>query len=65
MRTNIDIDDKLMNEALKLSRLKTKKEAVEEGLRLLTQRKKQEHVKELRGELQWKGDLEDMRDDKK
>lgn len=65
MRTNVVIDDDLMEEALKVSRLKTKKDAVEEGLKLLVQRKKQENIKDLRGKLQWKGDLEDMRTDDK
>lgn len=65
MRTNIVIDDELMDEALRVSRLKTKKDAVEEGLKLLVQRKKQEHIKELRGALHWKGDLEKMRSDEK
>jgi len=63
MRTNIVIDDELMDEALKVSRLKTKKDAVEEGLRLLVQRKKQENIKKLRGKLQWQGDLEQLRTD--
>ena len=65
MRTNVVIDDDLMDEALKASRLKTKKDAVEEGLKLLVQRKKQEKIKELRGKLHWKGNLEDMRSDEK
>jgi len=65
MRTNIVIDDDLMDEALKVSRLKTKKDAVEEGLKLLVQRKKQENIKDLRGKLHWKGKLEDMRSDEK
>ena len=65
MRTNIVIDDELMDEALRVSRLKTKKDAVEEGLKLLVQRKKQAHIKELRGKLHWKGDLEEMRSDEK
>lgn len=65
MRTNVVIDDDLMDEALKVSRLKTKKDAVEEGLKLLVQRKKQESIKDLRGKLNWKGDLEDMRTDEK
>ncbi len=65
MRTNIVIDDELMDEALKLSRFKTKKDAVEEGLKLLVQRKKQESIKDLRGKLNWKGDLEKMRADEK
>lgn len=65
MRTNIVINDDLMDEALKVSHLKTKKDAVEEGLKLLVQRKKQENIKNLRGKLHWKGDLEDMRMDQK
>ncbi|MDR9418211.1 type II toxin-antitoxin system VapB family antitoxin [Gracilimonas sp.] len=65
MRTNIVIDDDLMDEALKVSRLKTKKDAVEEGLKLLVQRKKQENIKDLRGKLHWEGDLEGMRSDGK
>lgn len=65
MRTNVVIDDDLMAEALKVSGLKTKKDAVTEGLKLLVQRKKQENIKELRGKLHWKGDLEDMRTDQK
>lgn len=65
MRTNVVIDDDLMGEALEVSHLKTKKDAVEEGLNLLVQRKKQEHIKELRGKLHWQGDLEKMRTDKK
>lgn len=63
MRTNIVIDDDLMDEALKVSGLKTKKDAVNEGLKLLVQRKKQEQIKDLRGKLHWKGDLEVMRSD--
>ena len=65
MRTNIVIDDALMEEALKVSRLKTKKDAVEEGLRLLIQQKKQENIKNLRGKLHWQGDLEELRTDEK
>lgn len=65
MRTNVVIDDDLMNEAMKVSQLKTKKDAVEEGLKLLVQRKKQEHIKDLRGKLLWKGDLEDIRTNEK
>jgi len=65
MRTNIVIDDELMDEALKVSQFKTKKDAVEEGLRLLVQRKKQENVKNLRGKLRWSGDLEQLRTDHK
>lgn len=61
MRTNIEIDDKLMADVLKATGLKTKKEAVELGLKTLIRLKKQEGIKRFRGELEWSGDLEDMR----
>ncbi len=61
MRTNIVIDDSLMSEALKRTGLKTKKEAVEQGLRLLVKRNKQQDLRKLRGKLNWEGDLNEMR----
>mgnify|MGYP001546033884 CR=1 len=61
MRTNIVIDDSLMEDALKVSGAHTKKEVVELGLKLLINMKKQEAVKQLKGKLKWEGDLEDMR----
>jgi len=64
VRTNIIIDDNLMAEAMKLSRLKTKKAVVESGLRLLIQIKKQVQIKSLRGKLEWDGDLDKMRLDR-
>ncbi len=64
MRTNIVINDDLIDEALKLTKLKTKKAVVEEGLKLLVQLKKQEKIKSLRGKLKWEGNLEEMRLDK-
>ncbi|WP_036481450.1 type II toxin-antitoxin system VapB family antitoxin [Myxosarcina sp. GI1] len=63
MRTNIVIDDKLMKEALALTGLKTKKEAVELGLKTLIQIRKQEKLKQYKGKLKWEGDLEHMRID--
>lgn len=63
MRTNIVIDDELMKEALALTGLKTKKEAVELGLKTLIQLRKQEKLKDYQGKLQWSGDLEQMRTD--
>ncbi len=63
MRTNIVIDDDLMDEAKKLSGLKTKRAVVERGLYLLIQLKKQEHIKRLRGKQKWVGDLDRMRRD--
>lgn len=63
MRTNIEIDDKLMADALKATGLKTKKEAVDLGLKTLVKLKKQEGIKRFRGKLEWSGDLDDMRRD--
>lgn len=61
MRTNIEIDDKLMNDVMKATGLKTKKDAVELGLKTLIRLNKQENIKKLRGKLQWTGNLDDMR----
>jgi Arc/MetJ family transcription regulator len=63
MRTNVVIDDKLMQSAIKASGLKTKKETIEEGLKLLVQLRSQSAVKHLRGKLRWQGDLSEMRTD--
>jgi len=61
MRTNIVIDDKLMAEALEATGLSTKKDAVEEGLKLLIQKNKQQQIRKLRGKLKWEGDIDEMR----
>lgn len=61
MRTNIEIDDELINEAMKTSGLKTKKATVEAGLRLMISLKNQEKIKLLKGKLHWEGNLEKMR----
>jgi Arc/MetJ family transcription regulator len=63
MRTNIVIDDKLMDEALKVSGYKTKKETVEEGLRLLIAQRHQARIRKYRGKLNWEGNLDEMRTD--
>jgi Arc/MetJ family transcription regulator len=64
MRTNIVIDDRLMREALRATGLKTKRDAVEEGLRTLVRLQKQEEIRQFRGKLPWRGDLDAMRSDK-
>ena len=63
MRTNIIIDDKLMEEASHTTGAKTKREVVELGLRLLVRLKKQASIRELRGKLDWQGDLDSTRRD--
>lgn len=62
MRTNIEIDDELMAEAMKASGVATKKAAVEQGLQLLVRLKAQEGIKKLRGKVRWEGDLAASRD---
>ena len=63
MRTNIVIDDKLMRDTLRAMGLKTKREAVEMGLRTLLRLRKQEEIRRLHGKLNWQGNLEAMRTD--
>ena len=57
MRTNIDIDDRLMRQAMRSSRARTKRAAVEAGLRLLVQTRAQATIRRLRGRIRWDGDL--------
>ncbi len=64
MRTNIEIEDKLMNDALRATGLKTKREAVELGLRTLLQLHRQQTIRRFRGKLQWQGDLDALRTDR-
>ena len=57
MRTNIVIDDALMRDAMKATGAKTKKEAVELGLRTLVRLKRQAAIRNFRGKLAWDGNL--------
>jgi Arc/MetJ family transcription regulator len=61
MRTNIVIDEKLLDDALKATGLKTKKEVVELGLKTLVRLDRQKQIKKLKGKLKWDGDLEATR----
>jgi Arc/MetJ family transcription regulator len=63
VRTNIVIDDKLMRDTLRATGLKTKREAVEEGLRTLLRLRRQAGIRRLRGKLDWQGDLSAKRSD--
>lgn len=63
MRTNIVIDDKLMRDTLRATGLRTKREAVEQGLRTLLRLSRQARIRRLRGKLHWQGDLDAMRSD--
>ena len=62
MRTNIEIDDELMQRARELTSLPTKRAIVEEALRLLIKQYEQAQVRQLRGKLRWEGNLDEMRE---
>jgi len=57
MRTNIDIDDRLMRQAMRSSGGQTKRAVVEEALRLLVQTRGQNSIRRLRGKVSWEGDI--------
>jgi Arc/MetJ family transcription regulator len=62
MRTNIVIDERLMSEVLAETGIKTKREAVEQSLKMLLRLTRQARIREFRGKLKWEGDLETSRD---
>ena len=61
MRTNIVLDDKLIERAQKLTGIKTKREVVQEALRMLILLNEQAGIRNLRGKLKWEGDLNEQR----
>ncbi|MCY4081347.1 MAG: type II toxin-antitoxin system VapB family antitoxin [Caldilineaceae bacterium] len=61
MRTNIELNEKLMEDAMSCSGANSERELIESALRLLVRLKSQEKVRSLRGQLQWEGDLDTMR----
>jgi Arc/MetJ family transcription regulator len=62
MRTNIEIDDELLQKALRVSGLKTKRAVVEAGLRMLVRLKRQEDILSLVGKVHWEGNLDESRE---
>ncbi len=64
MRTNIVLDERLLSAAMKAGGFKTKKEAVEAGLRLLARKAAYEDIRRLRGQIKWEGDLAEWRADR-
>jgi Arc/MetJ family transcription regulator len=64
MRTNIDIDDRLMRQAMRSSGARTKRAVVEEALQLLIQTRGQRNIRRLRGKVNWDGDLNASRLDR-
>jgi Arc/MetJ family transcription regulator len=63
MRTNIEIDDKLIAKAMRGSKLKTKRAVVDEALQMLVRVQSQSGIRKLRGKIHWEGDLDKMRTD--
>jgi Arc/MetJ family transcription regulator len=61
MRTNIVLDDELVERAQKLTGIKTKREVVHEALRTLVLLREQGEIRSLRGKLKWEGDLDEQR----
>ena len=61
MRTNIILDDKLIERAQKLTGIKTKREVVQEALRTLILLREQAEIRSLRGQLKWEGSLDEQR----
>lgn len=60
-RTNIELDDKILKEAIRLTHLKTKKEAVNYALEELVKRLRRKKILELEGRVKWEGNLNEMR----
>jgi Arc/MetJ family transcription regulator len=61
MRTNIELDDALVNQAIKLSKLKTKREVVQEALKSYVAFMKKKELLNLKGRVTWEGNLREMR----
>ena len=61
MRTNIELDDVLMEQALKLSNIKTKKDVIQEALKNYVAWMKKKQLLNLKGNVKWEGSLKDMR----
>ena len=65
MRTNIEIDDELLAQAMRASGCRTKRATVEEGLRMLTRKKAYGAIVALRGKVHWEGDPDALRREKR
>jgi Arc/MetJ family transcription regulator len=61
MRTNIEIDDQLVGQAMRSSGARTKRAVVEAGLRLLVKTHSQSAIRKLRGKVHWEGNLNESR----
>jgi len=61
MRTNVVLDEELVARAQELTGIKTKREVIHEALRAFVRLQEQAKIRELRGKLQWEGDLNESR----
>lgn len=61
MRTNVEIDDNLMAEALRLTKISTKKQVIEIALKELINKSLRETLRQMRGKVDWDGNLDEMR----
>ncbi|HMI60005.1 MAG TPA: type II toxin-antitoxin system VapB family antitoxin [Puia sp.] len=61
MRTNIELDDALVEQALKLSNIKTKKDVIHDALKNYVASMKKKQLLALKGNVKWDGNLKDMR----
>lgn len=60
-RTNIELDDRLVEAGLKITKCKTKKELVNLALKELVAKKSRKGLLELEGKVVWEGDLSKLR----
>lgn len=61
-RTNIELDEKVLKEAMELTKMKTKKEVVNFAVSELVKRLKRKKILELEGKIQWEGNLDEIRE---
>ena len=64
MRTNIELDDQLVERAMRSSGARTKRAVVEVALRLLVKTHEQSAIRRLRGKVEWVGNLNESRLDR-
>lgn len=60
-RTNVVLDEDLVEAGLKITGLKSRRALIDHALRELLRRESQKKILELKGKVQWEGDLSSMR----
>lgn len=63
-RTNIELDEKVLREAMELTKMKTKKEVVNFAISELVKKLKRKKILELEGKVKWEGNLDEMREER-